>query len=85
MCRAEFLVEKAFFDDRYALNFFPAKGQVGEELTMLLEGKSLKIIDLLEIEFMPICRTASKGYFVERWVHLCDSRIFLQKNLKDLS
>ena len=32
MCRAEFLVEKAFFDDQYALNFFPAKEQVGEEL-----------------------------------------------------
>ena len=53
--------------------------QVGQ---CYLEKKSLKIIDLLENEFMPICHL--KVLLISGY-NLCDFSIFFAKNFKDLS
>ena len=57
-------------------------GPTFSSLTMLLGGKSLKIIDLLEIEFMPICRL--KSILLTSECTFMILAYFLHKNLKDL-
>jgi len=56
-------------------------GPTFSSLTMLLGGKSLKIIDLLAIEFLPF-------FFVVlrcQWVHLYNFSIVCTKTLEYLS
>ena len=52
-------------------------------LTLLLGGKSLKIIDLSEIELMPICHL--KDILLISGCNFMILGYFLHKNVKDLS
>ena len=60
-------------------------GRTFSSLTILLGGKSLKLIHVLEIEFMPICRLNDVLLISGcTFVGLCDSRLFFAQNFKRL-